>query len=91
LTLCADVPLQAEGRRGRLRPRPARRPHLLGEAGDHRYLAGDTAVDATIPDPGRAHRRSIHPHGDGHHRLHDRWCIQWREKVLETVRTGLHA
>jgi fatty acid desaturase len=89
---------------------------MLGEAGEHRFLAGDTAFNATISNLGWAHRWIIHPHGDGHHTLHHLWSsvphhqiakmhltlaeldaanfaanIQWRKKVLESVRTGLDA
>jgi fatty acid desaturase len=46
---------------------------MLGEAGEHRYLAGDTAFNATISNLGWAHRWIIHPHGDGHHSLHHLW------------------
>ena len=46
---------------------------MLGEAGEHRFLAGDTAFNATISNLGWAHRWIIHPHGDGHHSLHHLW------------------
>jgi fatty acid desaturase len=46
---------------------------MLGESGEHRYLAGDTAFNATISNLGWAHRWVIHPHGDGHHSLHHLW------------------
>ncbi len=46
---------------------------MLGEAGEHRFLAGDTAFNATISNLGWAHRWVIHPHGDGHHSLHHLW------------------
>jgi len=87
---------------------------MLGEAGEHRYLAGDSAFNATISNLGFWHKVLVHPHGDGHHSLHHLWSsvphhqirqmhqaladldadnyassIQWRSKVLESVRTGL--
>ncbi|HET7720200.1 MAG TPA: fatty acid desaturase [Acidimicrobiales bacterium] len=46
---------------------------MLGEAGEHRFIAGDTAFNATISNLGWAHRWIIHPHGDGHHSLHHLW------------------
>ncbi len=46
---------------------------MLGEAGEHRFIAGDTAFNATISNLGWAHRWIIHPHGDGHHTLHHLW------------------
>jgi len=46
---------------------------MLGEAGEHRFLAGDSAFNATISNLGWAHRWIIHPHGDGHHSLHHLW------------------
>lgn len=46
---------------------------MIGEAGEHRYLAGDTVFNATISNLGWAHRWIVHPHGDGHHTLHHLW------------------
>ncbi len=46
---------------------------MLGEAGEHRFIAGDTAFNATISNLGWTHRWIIHPHGDGHHSLHHLW------------------
>ena len=46
---------------------------MLGEAGEHRYLAGDTVFNATISNLGWAHKWIVHPHGDGHHTLHHLW------------------
>lgn len=46
---------------------------MLGEAGEHRFLAGDTAFNATVSNLGWAHRWIVHPHGDGHHTLHHLW------------------
>lgn len=46
---------------------------MIGEAGEHRYLAGDTVFNATISNLGWAHKWIVHPHGDGHHTLHHLW------------------
>jgi fatty acid desaturase len=46
---------------------------MIGEAGEHRYAAGDTVFNATISNLGWAHRWIVHPHGDGHHTLHHLW------------------
>ncbi|MDQ3979141.1 MAG: hypothetical protein M3314_06260, partial [Actinomycetota bacterium] len=46
---------------------------MIGEAGEHRYAAGDTVFNATISNLGWWHRWVIHPHGDGHHTLHHLW------------------
>ena len=46
---------------------------MIGEAGEHRYLAGNTVFNATISNIGWAHRWIVHPHGDGFHTLHHLW------------------
>jgi fatty acid desaturase len=46
---------------------------MIGEAEEHRYLAGDTVFNATISNVGRAQRWIVHPHGDGLHTLHHLW------------------
>lgn len=46
---------------------------MIGEAGEHRYEAGDTVFNATISNLGWWHRWLIHPHNDGHHTLHHLW------------------
>ena len=37
---------------------------MIGEAGEHRYLAGDTVFNATISNLGWAHKWIVHPHGE---------------------------
>ena len=46
---------------------------MIGEAEEHRYLAGDTVFNATISNIGWAQRWIVHPHGDGYHSLHHLW------------------
>ena len=60
---------------------------MLGEAGEHRYLAGDTAFNATISNLGWAHRWVIHPHGDGHHTLHHLWSSVPHHQIGRMHRT----
>ena len=60
---------------------------MLGEAGEHRYLAGDTAFNATISNLGWAHRWIIHPHGDGHHSLHHLWSSVPHHQIAKMHQT----
>ena len=46
---------------------------MIGEAEEHRYLAGNTVFNATISNIGWAQRWIVHPHGDGYHTLHHLW------------------
>jgi fatty acid desaturase len=56
---------------------------MLGEAGEHRYLKGDTAFAATISNLGFWHKALIHPHGDGHHTLHHLWSSVPHHKIRQ--------
>lgn len=58
----------------------------LGEAGEHRFIAGGTAFNATISNLGWAHRWIAELDRDNFAAN-----IQWRKKVLENVRTELDA
>ena len=70
---------------------------MIGEAGEHRYLAGDTVFNATISNIGWAHRWIVHPHGDGFHTLHHLWSsvphhqIRGMHEVLAGMDTESYA